>query len=194
MNLTIKTLAAAALVSGGLAAPGLAADTYTIDSGHTLVAFELNHLGFSNTLGWVADVSGTIRYDANDVANSAVDVTMQTGSITTNHDHRDDWIHGEKVMNVAAQPVMTFISTGIEKTSDSTGRITGDLTMNGVTKSVVLDAVLNNFAPHPMSGTDTLGISASTTFKRSDWGVTEFVGPLGDELKVRIELEATRTE
>ncbi|MEP3456397.1 YceI family protein [Tateyamaria sp.] len=177
-----------------LATPAFAADDYVIDSGHTLVVFELNHLGFSKTIGWMGDVSGTISYDADDIAKSAVSVIMAVSAVNTNHPERDGWIKSDKALNVAANPEITFTSTGIEVSTETTGKITGDLTMNGVSKPVVLDAVFNGAGSNPLTKKDTIGVSATTSIMRSDWGVTAFVGPLGDEIAIQIELEAVKAE
>ncbi|MEP1588325.1 MAG: YceI family protein [Tateyamaria sp.] len=186
----IRTVMAAAL----LATPAFAADDYVIDSGHTLVVFELNHLGFSKTIGWMGDVSGTISYDADDIAKSAVSVIMAVSAVNTNHPERDGWIKSDKALNVAANPEITFTSTGIEVSTETTGKITGDLTMNGVSKPVVLDAVFNGAGSNPLTKKETIGVSATTSIMRSDWGVTAFVGPLGDEIAIQIELEAVKAE
>ncbi len=182
------------LAIGMLATPAFAVDEYTVDGAHTLVAFKLNHLGFSSSLGWMTNVSGTISYDADDVAKSTVSVSMAADSVNTNNAERDGWIKSDKVLNTAVNPAITFQSTGIEIMSETTGKITGDLTMNGVTKSVVLDAVFNGSGPNPLSKKETIGVSASTTILRSEWGVSAFVGPLGDEVEIQIELEAIKAE
>ena len=170
------------------------ADEYTIDPNHTLVSFKLNHLGFSTTIGWFGDVTGTIDYKADNVTASSVTATLAVASVNTNHAERDGWIKSDKVLNAAANPSITFKSTGIEKTSDTTGKITGDLTMNGQTVPVTLDATFNNLGENPLTKKQTLGISATGMLTRSKWGVGAFVGPLGDELSIEIELEAVKAD
>lgn len=170
------------------------AEDYVIDPEHTLVAFQVDHLGFSTSLGWFGDVSGTISYNADDVAASSVSASIATASVNTNHDHRDGWIKSDKVLNAAANPAITFTSTGIEQTSDSTGKIMGELTMNGQTLPVTLDATFRAQGENPINKKQTLGVSATATLKRSDWGVDAFVGALGDEVSVQIELEAIKAE
>lgn len=170
-----------------------AADQYKIDSDHTLVAFEVDHFGFSSSLGWVGGISGSISYDAEDLSNSSVKVSLLTGSIVTNNDQRDAWIKSAKVLNAAAQPVMSFRSSSIGVSSGTISKITGDLSMNGVSLPVELAVTFNGAAPHPISKKDTIGFSATTVINRSDWGVDAFVGQIGDEVVIRIELEATET-
>lgn len=194
MNYSQKFLSLAALSASLLSNPVVAADQYNIDSGHTLVAFELDHLGFSKSLGWVGDVSGTIVYDSADASNSSVNVTMATDSVITNHEERDGWIKSDKVLNTVVQPVMTFVSTLIAADSGTISKIVGDLTMNGVSKPVELDVTFNGLGQNPISKKDTIGFSATATIKRSEWGVTAFVGPIGDDVSIQIELEALKAE
>lgn len=169
-------------------------ESYTIDPSHTLVAFQLNHLGFSTTIGWFGDVTGTIDYVSDDVTASSVSATLAAGSVNTNHDERDGWIKSDNVLNIAANPSITFTSTAIERTSENTGKIMGELTMNGQTLPVVLDATLNAAGENPISTKQTLGISATAELVRSDWGVDAFAGPLGDAVSVQIELEAIKED
>ncbi|MEM9048374.1 MAG: YceI family protein [Pseudomonadota bacterium] len=170
------------------------ADEYAIDPAHTLVMFQLDHLGFAKSIGWFGDVTGTITYRADDVTASSVTASIAAASVNTNHDHRDGWIKSDKVLNAAVNPAITFASTGIEQTSEQSGKIMGELTMNGQTLPITLDATFNALGENPISKKQTLGISATATLTRSDWGVSAFVGPLGDEVTVRIELEAIKVE
>ena len=188
--MTLKSILVASAIA--LAPCALSAEKYAIDPAHTLVAFQIDHLGFSTSLGWFGDVTGTISYDAADVTASTVSATIATASVNTNHDHRDGWIQSDQVLNAAANPAITFTSTGIERTSDTTGKIMGDLTMNRQTLPVTLDATFRNLGENPINKMQTLGVSATAVLKRSDWGVTAFVGPLGDEVSVQIELEAIK--
>ncbi|MEJ6689941.1 MAG: YceI family protein [Paracoccaceae bacterium] len=194
MKKSIEMLLVPVLSVGMLATPAFAADDYVVDGAHTLVTFELNHLGFSKSIGWIGDVSGTISYDAADMVQSNVSVSLAVAAVNTNHTERDGWIKSDKVLNVAANPVITFVSTGIEVLSETSGKVLGDLTMNRVTKPVALDAVFNGAGTNPLSKKETIGVSATTTILRSEWGVAAFVGPLGDEVSIQIELEAIKAE
>lgn len=186
-----STLIASALALAPFAA---FADDYTIDPEHTLVLFKVNHVGFSTSLGWFGDISGTISYNPDDVAASSVTASIATASVNTNHDHRDGWIKSDQVLNAEANPAITFISTGVEQTSDTTGKIMGNLTMNGQTLPVTLDAQFRKLGENPINKKQTLGVSAVATLKRSEWGVNAFVGPLGDDVSIEIELEAIKDE
>jgi polyisoprenoid-binding protein YceI len=204
MKKSIGMLMGPLLSVGMLATPAFATDDYVVDSAHTLVTFELNHLGFSKSIGWMGDVSGTISYNAADMEKSSynaadmeksdVSVSLAVAAVNTNHAERDGWIKSDKVLNVAASPVITFASTGIEVLSVMSGKIMGDLTINGVTKHVALDTVFNGASANPLSKKETIGVSATTTILRSEWGVAAFVGSLGDEVSIQIELEAVKAE
>lgn len=121
MKKSIGMLMGPLLSVGMLATPAFAADDYVVDSAHTLVTFELNHLGFSKSIGWMGDVSGTISYNAADMAKSDVSVSLALVAVNTNHAERDGWIKSDKVLNMAASPVITFAFTNIEVLSKTPG-------------------------------------------------------------------------
>ncbi len=113
----------------------------------------------------------------------------------TDDQARDDHLRSPDFFNAAEFPEMTFASTGIERTSDKTGKITGDLTLLGVTKPVTLDVTFNQRAPHPLpqyNGVEVAGFSATTTIKRSDFGMSTFVPAIGDEIEIILEVEGTQ--
>ncbi|MEL6236844.1 MAG: YceI family protein [Pseudomonadota bacterium] len=190
MRITATLLAATALLAPSMAL----SDEYMIDPAHTLVTFQLDHLGFAKSIGWFGEVTGTISYVADDVTASSVTASIATASVNTNHDERDGWIKSNNVLNAAVNPAITFASTGIEQTSERTGTITGELTMNGQTLPVTLEATFNALGTNPISNKETLGISATAVLTRSAWGVTAFVGALGDQVSVQIELEAIKVD
>ncbi|MCF8470064.1 MAG: YceI family protein [Parvibaculum sp.] len=190
MNIIAAITAALAF----LATPALAeTDTYQIDTSHTYVGFEVNHLGFSTTYGRFNDVSGTIELDEADPEKSSVDVKIVPASIDTGHEKRDEHVRGPDFLDVETYPAMSFKSTRIERTGETTGKITGDLTMHGVTKPVTLDATLNSMGAYPMGENVTAaGFSASATIKRSDFGMDKWTPMIGDEIPVTISLEAQK--
>lgn len=166
------------------------ADTFTVDPQHTMVQFSVERLGYSQTLGFFRDISGELVFDETDPQAAQINVVLQTASIDTNLAPRDAWLQGEDMLNAAAHPQITFASTAIEVTGENTGLLTGDLTMNGVTNPITLDVVFNRRAPNPLSQADTVGFSATGTLMRSAYGVSAFLGPLGDEIAIEIQLEA----
>jgi len=185
-------IAATAVALAFLASPALAADTYKIDTSHVYVGFEVNHLGFSTTYGRFNDVSGTIEFDEENPEASSVEVKIDPASVDTGHKERDEHVRGEDLLNVAEYPEMSFKSTSIERTGEKTGKITGDLTLHGVTKPVTLDTSFTQKGTYPMTEEkiEVIGFDAKTTLKRSDYGMDKFIPMVGDELPVTISFEA----
>lgn len=187
---------AAAFAAGLLVLPPAiggvqAAETYTLDSGHADVVFMVSHFGYSDTIGRIGDVKGTITFDEAAVENSAVDIVMQSASLDTNHTKRDEHLKSADFFNVEEHPTITFKSTGIAKTGDNTGTLTGDLTLLGVTKPVTLDVTFNLKAPHPiLTGKEAVGFSARGSIKRTDFGMATYAPAIGDDVELIIEVEA----
>lgn len=193
MKRTLFAAAAALAVSasGALAAP----ETYELDPSHSQVVFSYNHLGFSTTTGMFSGFEGTIEFDAEDPANSSVSVSMPVMSMFTGWEKREAHFMSDEFFGAKEGDMVTFTSTGIEVTGENTAKITGDLSMNGITKSVVLDTVLNQKADaHPMNNRPWLGFDATTTLLRSDFGVDMFAPYVSDEVQVRISIEAGKPE
>jgi polyisoprenoid-binding protein YceI len=191
--MTIRTslLAAAAFVLA--ASPALAAE-YTIDSGHTQANFRVDHLGFSTMWGRFNTESGTVNFDPANPADASVSIVIDAASIDTNHGERDDHLRSPDFFNTAEFPEITFESTAVEVTGENTARITGDLTMLGVTKSVTLDAVFNSIGSYPWDDTvEIVGFDASGTIDRTEFGMMYGVGGIGTEIMIDINVEATRS-
>lgn len=169
--------------------------TYTIDPTHTQVDFRWNHLGLSNPAASVDAVSGTLIWDGEDPSKSSVQVSMPVNSIRTRVPVLDAEFQSEKFFNAAQHPVITFRSTRVERVGiSSTFRIQGDLTAHGVTRPVVLDATLNGEAQHPMFKAPAIGFDATTTIKRSDYGLSVALPMVSDEVEVRITVEALEAD
>lgn len=192
----MKRILSSALVAATLfgttaiAAP----ENYAFDASHSQIVFSYNHLGFSTNWGMFSGFNGDIVFDAEDPAASSVSVSFPVTSMITGWGARKDHFMSPDFFGADDQEMVTFTSTSIEVTGDNTALITGDLTLNGVTKSVVLDTVLNQAADHPMSSTPTLGVSATTTLIRTDYDVGNFAPFISDEVEVMISLEAQKTE
>lgn len=192
-RLFLAVLSVAALAGFSQAARAEAVK-FLLDKPHTQVVFFINHMGFSNSSGKFLDYAGTIQWDKDAPEKSAVEATIRTASLDMGDATWDEHMKGEKFFDVAKFPVMTFKSTAIEKTGDATANITGDLTIKGVTKPVVLATTLNKQGPHPFANKDWLGFSATTTIKRSDFGMGEAIPLVGDEVQIRIEVEAAKDD
>lgn len=187
-------LAATSTALALLATPALAADTYRIDTSHTYLGFEVSHLGFSTTYGRFNDVSGTIVLDEENPEKSSVDVKIVPASVDTGHEERDEHVRGPDLLDVETYPEMGFTSTAIEVTGEKTGKITGDLTLHGVTKPVTLDVTFTKKGLYPMTEEEitAIGFNATATLKRSDYGMDKWTDMVGDEIPITISLEAQK--
>ncbi|WP_281857753.1 YceI family protein [Litoreibacter halocynthiae] len=189
----MKTLALATAFALASTA-SFAADSYTLDASHSQVVFNYNHLGFSTTYGMFSGFEGEISYDEADPAASSVSVSMPVKSMLTGWEQRTGHFMSPDFFGAEDGDMVTFTSTGIEVTGEATAKITGDLSMNDVTKSVVLDAKLNKSDTHPMEGKPWLGFDATTTLLRSEFGLGAFAPAISDEVQVMISIEAQKTD
>jgi polyisoprenoid-binding protein YceI len=185
----------AALVSLLAAAPALAApETYVLDASHSQIVFSYNHLGFSTNWGMFSGFEGQIAFDQADPAASSVTVAFPVKTMLTGWQARFDHFMSPDFFDAAEDEMVSFTSTAIEVTGEKTAKITGDLTLNGVTKAVVLDAVLNAVGEHPMEKKPWAGFSATTTLLRSDFGLGAYAPFISDEVQVQISIEAMKAE
>ena len=190
-NAALATAAVLALTAtGAMAEP----EEYVLDSSHSQIVFSYNHLGYSTTYGMFSGFEGEIMFDQADPAASSVSVSMPTMSMLTGWEKRFEHFMSDDFFAASEGDMISFTSTGIEVTGEDTAEITGDLTVNGMTKSVVLDAKLNKAAMHPMANKDWAGFDATTTLMRSDFGLGKFAPAVGDEVEVMISIEAMKPE
>lgn len=190
MKTFLLAAALASTASFAVAAP----EKYVLDASHSQILFSYNHLGFSTTYGMFSGFEGEIMFDQENPANSSVSVSMPVMSMLTGWAQREAHFMSDDFFGAKEGDMVTFASTGIEVTGDTTAKITGDLTLNGVTKSVVLDATLNQVAQHPMAQKPWAGFDATTTLVRSDFGLGKFAPFVGDEVKLHISIEAMKAD
>ncbi|PCH67176.1 MAG: hypothetical protein COC12_11900 [Rhodobacteraceae bacterium] len=190
LRTSAMTAALTTLASGAFAEPV----KYVLDPSHSQVVFNYNHLGFSNTVGMFSGFEGEIQFDQQDPAKSSVSVSFPVRSMLTGWEARFQHFMSDDFFGADDTEVVTFTSTSIELTGDKTANITGDLTLNGVTKSVVLDAVLNQVGMHPVQNQPWAGFSATTMLVRSDYGLGAFAPYVGDEVTLNISIEAMKAE
>ena len=184
-----KTLIAAALFAfagSAFAAPV----TYKLDPGHTNVLASWNHFGYSNPSINFGQVDGTLVYDADQVSASSVQVTLPLTGLSALADQFYEHLTSDKWFDAAKYPTATFKSTKVEAAGNGKLKITGDLTIKGITKAVVLDATLNKAAEHPMKKVPAIGFDATASIKRSDFGLGLYVPMVGDDVSLRITTEA----
>jgi polyisoprenoid-binding protein YceI len=181
-----------ALASLTLAA-GANAETldYSFDKVHSQVHASVSHLGFSNSTARFHIKDGSLSLDVADWSSAKVDVSLDIAGIDLGDATWREHVSAEKWFNTATYPEARFVSTNVIKTGEQTLTISGDLTLKGKTLPVTLQATLNQAGPHPFSKKPAVGFSATTRFKRSEFGLAEYVPAISDEVSVRIEIEAS---
>src|SRR6056297_2464515 len=190
-NAALATAAVLALTATGAVAEP---EKYVLDASHSQVVFSYNRVGYSTTYGRFSGFEGEIMFDQDDPAASSVSVSMPTMSMLTGWEKRFEHFMADDFFGASEGDMITFTSTGIDVTGEDTAEITGDLTVNGTTKSVVLDATLNKAASHPMQNKAWAGFDATTTLMRSDFGLGKFAPAVSDEIEVIISIEAMKPE
>jgi polyisoprenoid-binding protein YceI len=169
--------------------PTMTSGVYEMDTSHASITFKINHLGFSRYTGRFDKMEGTLNFDAATPEKSGLDVTIYPNSINTNNVKLEEELRGDPWFNVIKYPRATFHATKVERTGATTGKITGDFTLMGVTRSVTLDTVLVGNGKHPMNGKQVLGFSATGTLHRSDYKLSNFLPMVGDDVTLEIEAE-----
>ncbi len=172
-----------------VSAPAFAADTYTLEPTHTSVTFQYTHFGFSHPTGKFMNAVGTVTLDEATPANSSVEVSFAIDGVNTGVAALDTHLKSADFFDAAKFPTATFKSTKVEPTSATTAKVTGDLTLHGVTKPVTLDVTLNQKGPNMMKKI-TAGFTAKGTINRSDFGISTYVPAVSDQIDLYIEAEA----
>jgi len=165
------------------------AGSYKLDPGHSKITWSVTHFGFSTYIGQFASVNGTLKLDPKAPANDAVDVTVDTGSLGTLNPELDTQLKSKGFLDVAAFPTATFKATKVTVTGERTANIDGQLTLHGVTKPVVVQAVFNQGGANPLDKKYSLGFAGSAKIKRSEFGITAYVPAISDDVTLTIEAE-----
>lgn len=170
------------------------AGTYAADSNHSLIAFEVNHFGFNDYYGLFGDVAGTLVLDPANIAAAKVDVTIPVANVTTASKGLTDHLlrvgkdGGKPDFFGPAPAPARFVSTSVARTGDMTATITGNLTLNGVTKPVTFEAEFTGAGNNPFNKKATIGFEAETSIKRSDFGVNYGIPMVSDEVELDISV------
>ncbi len=171
--------------------------SWKIDPSHTRAVFSVRHMMISNVHGLFEDISGTVDFDEQNPTRSKVDVQIAAASLSTRDERRDAHLRSGDFLDAEQYPYLTFKSRKVEKLDNTHGRLTGDLTIRGVTRPVVLDVEYAGQAKSPF-GLVSAGFTAHTRINRKDWGLTwnmalETGGVLvGDVINIDIELEIVK--
>lgn len=172
---------------------------WIIDGVHSLVEISAKHMMFTTVKGRITGLSGTIITHGTDPAQSSVEAQLDASSITTGNEMRDNHMRSPDFLDVANYPTITFKSTRVEPQGGDRMRVTGDLTVRGVTKPVTLDVTFNGQGKNPQ-GAEVAGFTAETSISRKEfglnWNVTLETGGvlLSDTFKVLIEIQARKAE
>lgn len=194
-----KSTALAAIVAA-TALPAVAApEAFTLNESHSQALFTYDHAGFSTTFGMYSGFGGDIMFDSENPANSTVSVTFPAAEMITGWDDRSaHFLQSGDFFKLDEFPDVTFVSTSIEVTGENTANITGDFTLNGVTKEIVLETVLNattdEYPFPPYQGRKAIGFDATVTLMRTDYNLGMFAPFIPDEIPVTISIEAVSAE
>ena len=165
------------------------AGEYAVETHHTTVTWQVSHFGMSAYTGRFDGVQGRLQFNPKKPEASSIKITIDPKTVATGFTPMDHELQGEKFFNVAAFPQIAFASTKLVKTGARTGKMTGDLTFMGVTRSVTLDVIWNGVRKHPVMVGPWLGVSATGAIRRSDFGVKSLLPMVGDEVTLSIQAE-----
>ncbi len=164
-------------------------DTWQIDPKHTAAQFSVRHLGISTVRGEFSKVSGSVQYDAANLAKASIRATIEAASINTRVEARDNDLRSPHFFDVEKYPTITFQSKKVEASGPGKLKVTGDLAIHGVTKEVVLDVEGPVVAAKDPQGSQRMGASATTKINRMDYGVNGAPGVAGDEITITLDIE-----
>ena len=187
----MRYLMVATIGAAGLSATAFAADSYTLDSSHTFPRFEINHFGFSTHHGQFNKTAGKLVLDRA-AKTGSIDITVQTASIGTGDPKLEEHLRSPDFFNVEKFATMVFKSKALRFNGDVPASAEGELTLLGVTKPLTLTISRVVCAPHPFYKKEDCGAQVSGTLKRSDFGMNKYVPAVGDEVTLRIQVEAIK--
>jgi len=170
-------------------------EEFEIDEEHFSIAFQIQHAGLYDVFGMFTEGEGEFVFDEEALTISDIKIEIETDSVYTAHKKRDGHLRSGDFLNAREFPKITFVGTGSERTGDRTGRVTGDLTLLGVTRPVTLEVEFVSSGPYLFNRRQyRVGINAQTTIKRSDFGMTYALdnNGVGDEVKLFLGFEAIR--
>jgi polyisoprenoid-binding protein YceI len=185
---SILVLGLCVLTSGVLKA---APERYKIDVAHSSVSFKIRHLGISWVQGVFKDYEGEVVFDPVKPEASSVTVTVQAASVDTGNEKRDNHLRNADYFHVEKFPTLSFKSTKVEKTAKNRYKVTGEFTLLGVTKPLVVDFVGTDEI-EGMRGEKRRGGETAFTIKRSEFGMKESIGPVGDEVQVSLAFSGVK--
>lgn len=165
---------------------------WSIDPAHSSAQFAVRHMGISTVRGAFTKVSGSVQYDPANPQKTTIDATIDASSVDTRFEMRDNDLRSPNFFDVAKYPTLTFKSKRVEATGSGKLKVTGDLTIHGVTKEVVLDVDGPSAVVKDPGGNLHIGAAASTAVNRKDFGVNGAGTMVGDDVTITIDLELKR--
>jgi len=197
----VKSAILGTLLSGSFVTAAIAADLtavpsgkYEIDATHAYINFSYNHLGLSNPTLSFDDFTVDMDLDNADPTKSSIMVNIDPASIITGSEIWKDHLTSGDWFDVASHPQITFQSTAVEAAGDGAFKVTGDLTVKDMVKPVTLNVAINAAMNHPMSGKPVIGLDASGSLLRSDFGLGKFAPNVSDEVMLNISVELEKAE
>ena len=163
--------------------------TYVPDETHAYLSFSYSHLGLSYPQLFFKEFDATLELDGADLDNSRVRISIDAASIDSSVPELDEELKSPDFFDVAQHPEITFVGTAFQELSEDTGRLTGDLSVKGVTMPVTLEVTFNSAAMNRMTRKEMLGVSATGTLSRSDYGLDAYLPMVGDEVSLDIQIE-----
>ncbi|CAE6744889.1 YceI family protein [Paraburkholderia haematera] len=169
------------------------AGRYDLDPDHCSITFDIDHFKYSRFTMRFDRKQGQLDWTEGGLDKSSATITIDAASIDTNVPLLDKMVKSASMLDVARYPEVRFVSTRFERTGESRGTLSGDLTIHGVTQPVTLDVTFNGFAPDPLTKKDTLGFSADGHFSRARFGLATWYPAVGDDIHVRVQAEFVKT-
>jgi polyisoprenoid-binding protein YceI len=183
---TRHLLSAIALV---MTLPAFAADTYKIDAVHSEASFRVRHI-VSKVGGRFVKFEGTIVLDSKNISKSSVDVKIDAPSVTTDNEARDKHLRSVDFFDVEKYPTLTFKSSSVKEAGKGKLLVTGTFTMHGVSKTITIPITNNGTSKGLQEGSVLAGFEGRLNLKRSDYGIKTWLGPVGDDVEIELNVEA----
>ena len=199
-NLILPLVACLVLIGcGQLLQPNVQADAtalragdYQLDKQHAVLLWKVNHLGFSKYVGRFNEFDASLSYDPENPSAAQVAIVVQTASLDVNFPQFEEDLRGTSWFNVASYPDASFESTSADLDANGNGTVSGNFTLLGVTKPVTFDVLFNGGARNPLTQNYTVGFEVNGVIKRSDFGMTNLLPAVGDEIELEMHVEFLR--
>lgn len=168
----------------------LPAETYEIDTAHSTLNFRAKRMGIVYVYGAFRDITGTIELPGDDLVAGSISLTVKTASVDSGNERRDNHLRSPDFLNSTELPEMTFKSKRVEAGEAGVFNVVGDLSLHGITKEVIVPVGQVGSGKDPRSGASLIGFDGSFTLQRSDFGMSFMVGPISDDIDIRIAIQA----